>query len=228
MAGKNTAVFGIYPDRTTVEEASEHFLTAGFRSSDISVLFADNAGTKDFGHEKETKAPEGATIGGIIGLLAGGLLGWPIGTGMLGAGRFGGFEPMIALGPIFAALAAAAVGVVIGGIIGSVIGIGIPEYEAKRYGGRIRDGGILYSVHCDNSAWVKRAKSIMADTGAQDIASAAEKAGDFANTEKPMPRLRKSSGSLAIKAKDWSGDRVRHDDSFEDAQELPHGDNRDL
>lgn len=194
MAGKNTAVFGIYPDRTSIEEAVAHLRSAGFRSTDLSVLFPDNAGTKDFAHEKNTKAPEGATTGGVAGGIAGGVLGWLTGIGIL---AIPGIGPFVAAGPIVAALAGAGAVGTLGGIIGALVGMGIPEYEAKRYEGRIREGGILCSVHCDNSEWVKRAKAILEETGAQEIASSGEKPGDFANADKPMPRVRRAgSGSI--------------------------------
>jgi len=191
MAGKNTAVFGIYPSRTAVEEAVDHLRTAGFRSTDISVLFPDNQGTKDFAHEKNTKAPEGTTTGVISGGIAGGVLGWLTGIGAL---TIPGLGPLIAAGPILAALAGAGALGTVGGIIGALVGLGIPEYEAKRYEGRIREGGVLLSVHCDSSDWVKRAKDTLEQTGAQDIGSAGEKAGDFANADKPMPRVRTATG----------------------------------
>jgi hypothetical protein len=194
MSGKNTAVFGIYPDRFAVEEAVEHLRTAGFRSTDISVLFPDNQGTKDFAHEKNTKAPEGVTTGVVAGGIAGGVLGWLTGIGVL---AIPGLGPLIAAGPIIAALAGAGAVGTLGGIVGALTGMGIPEYEAKRYEGRIRDGGVLVSVHCDNSDWVKRGKEILEETGGQDIASAGEKAGDFANGDKPSPRVRGAgSGSI--------------------------------
>lgn len=195
MAAKNTAVFGIYPDRAAVEEAVEHLRSAGFRSTDISVLFPDNKGTKDFAHEKNTKAPEGATTGGVAGAISGGVLGWLTGIGAL---AIPGVGPFIAAGPIVAALAGAGAVGALGGIIGALVGMGIPEYEAKRYEGRIREGGVLLSVHCDSGDWVKRAKGILQQTGAQDIASAGEKSGDFANADKPLPRTRTAgSGGTA-------------------------------
>jgi hypothetical protein len=195
MSGKNTAVFGIYPDRFAVEEAVEHLRTAGFRNTDISVLFQDNQGTKDFAHEKNTKAPEGVTTGVVTGGIAGGVLGWLVGVGAL---AIPGLGPFIAAGPIVAALAGAGAVGTVGGIVGALAGMGIPEYEAKRYEGRIRDGGVLLSVHCDKSDWVKRAKEILHETGGQDIASEGEKAGDFANGDKPAPRVRGAgSGSIA-------------------------------
>jgi hypothetical protein len=187
MSTKNTAVFGIYPDRVAVEEGVEHLRRAGFRSTDISVLFPENKGTKDFAHEKNTKAPEGATSGVVAGGLAGGVLGWLTGIGAL---AIPGLGPFIAAGPIIAALAGAGAVGTLGGIIGGLVGMGIPEYEARRYEGRIREGGVLLSVHCDAGEWVTRAKDVLTTTGAQDIASAVEKRGDFANADKPMPRVR--------------------------------------
>ncbi len=187
MAGKNTAVFGIFPGRPAVEEAVDHLCGAGFRSTDISVLFQDNPGTKDFAHEKNTKAPEGATTGGIAGGAAGGVLGWLTGIGAL---TIPGLGPFIVAGPIVAALAGACAVGTLGGIIGALVGAGIPEYEAKRYEGRIREGGVLLSAHCDNSDWVRRAKDILAQAGGQHIGAAGEKSGDFANADRPTFRVR--------------------------------------
>jgi len=196
MAGKNTAVFGIYPTRAAVEEAVDQLRAAGFRGTDVSVLFSDNQGTKDFAHEKATKAPEGATTGAAAGGLAGGVLGWLTGIGAL---AIPGLGPLIAAGPIVAALAGAGALGAVGGMIGALAGMGIPEYEAKRYEGRIREGGVLLSVHCDNADWVKRAKDMLRQTGAQDIASAGEERGDYANTDKPMPRVRTAGGTETLR-----------------------------
>lgn len=185
MSGKNTAVFGIYPSYGAVERAVDALRTAGFRNTDISVLFPENVGTKDFAHEKGTKAPEGATTGAGTGAIVGGTLGWLAGIGAL---AIPGLGPFIAAGPIMAALAGAGVGGAVGGVAGALIGMGIPEYEAKRYEGRITKGGILLSVHSDNSDWTKKAKEILERTGAEDIASTGETKGDTQNTDKPMPR----------------------------------------
>jgi len=185
MAGKNTAVFGIYRDRTSVENAVDVLRQENFRNTDISVLFPENQGTKDFAHEKNTKAPEGAASGASSGAVIGGTLGWLTGIGAL---AIPGLGPFIAAGPIVAALAGVGVGGAIGGITGALIGMGIPEYEAKRYEGRVKEGGILLSVHCDDSNWTKRAKEILERTGAQDVSSTGEAGADFQRTDKPMPR----------------------------------------
>ncbi len=171
MTGKNTAVFGIYPNVTAVDNAVDALKAADFRNSDISVLFPENSGTRDFAHKKNTKAPEGATTGAGTGAVLGGGLGWLVGIGAL---AIPGLGPFIAAGPIVAALAGAGAGGAIGGIAGALIGMGIPEYEAKRYEGRVKDGGILLSVHSDNSDWTKKAKEILERTGAQDVSSSGE------------------------------------------------------
>jgi hypothetical protein len=191
MAGKNTSAFGIYPDQVTVGEAVDALKLAGFRNTDISVLFPENVGNKDFAHEKHTKAPEGAVAGASTGAIIGGALGWLAGIGML---AIPGIGPFIAAGPIVAALSGVGAGGAVGGFAGALIGIGIPEYEAKRYEGRIRGGGILISVHCDNSDWTKRAREVLEHTGASDISTASEAKADFNTTEKPLRRGR--TGSL--------------------------------
>lgn len=185
MAVKNIAVFGIYPDQLTAEDAVDTLKDAGFRTTDISVLFPDNQGTKDFAHEKHTKAPEAAVTGGSSGAIIGGALGWLAGIGALaipGAGAF------IAAGPLMATLGGIGVGSAIGGLTGALIGVGIPEYEAKRYEGRIKRGSILLSVHCDDADWARRAKNILTQTSAEDVASTGESKADFAMADKPMPR----------------------------------------
>jgi hypothetical protein len=182
---KNIAVFGIYPDQLTAEDAVDSLKNAGFRSADISVLFPDNQGTKDFAHEKHTKAPEGAVTGGSSGAVIGGALGWLAGIGAL---AIPGLGPFIAAGPIMGLLGGIGVGSAIGGLAGALIGLGMPEYEAKRYEGRIRRGGILLSVHCDNAEWSRRAKNILNQTGAEDVAATGESRADFAATDKPLPR----------------------------------------
>ncbi len=185
MAGKNTAAFGIYKTRVGAEEAVNALKAAEFRNTDISVLFPENEGTKDFAHEKNTKAPEGAATGAGTGAVLGGALGWLAGIGAL---AIPGVGPLIAAGPIMAALAGAGVGGTLGGLTGALVGMGIPEYEAKRYEGRVKEGGILLSVHCDDSKWTKRAKEILEQTGAEDVSSTGEASADFSKTDKPMQR----------------------------------------
>jgi hypothetical protein len=185
MAGKNTAVFGIYSSNTSVENTVDALRSAGFRNSDISVLFPEGAGTKEFAHEKNTKAPEGAATGAGTGVVLGGAMGWLLGIGAI---AIPGLGPFIAAGPIMDALAGAGVGGAVGGIAGALIGMGIPEYEAKRYEGRVKNGGILLSVHSDNSEWTKRAKEILKRTGAQDISSTGEAASDDTSENVRWPR----------------------------------------
>jgi hypothetical protein len=190
MAGKNTAVYGIYRTRTDAESAVDQLLSSGFRSEDISVLLQDNVGTKDFAHEKHTKAPEGTTTGVIAGGAVGGTLGLLAGVGAL---AIPGLGPFIAAGPIMATLAGLGSGGVVGGLIGALAGMGIPEFEAKRYEGRIKEGGILLSVHCDNGDWVGRAKDLLKRTGAEDVSSTGEASADYAKEDKP---LRKTAGTV--------------------------------
>jgi hypothetical protein len=185
MAGKNTAAFGIYSNRSMLESGVTALKNANFRNEDISILLPENIGTKDFGHEKATKAPEGATAGATTGGIAGGVLGWLAGIGAI---TIPGIGPFIAAGPIMGALAGVGAGGFAGGIAGSLIGIGIPEYEAKRYEGRIRSDGILLSVHCDNAEWTRKAKDILEQTGAEDISSTGESRADFLERDKPLPR----------------------------------------
>jgi hypothetical protein len=183
--GKNTAVFGIYRDRAQVERAVDSLIAAGFRAEDISVLLPSNVGTKDFAHEKHTKAPEGAAAGAGAGATIGGTLGILAGIGAL---AIPGFGPFIAAGPIMGALAGVGAGGVVGGLIGALVGMGIPEYEAKRYEGMVKEGHALLSVHCDSSDWVKRAKEVLESTGAEDISSAGEAGADYAKSDKPGVR----------------------------------------
>jgi len=184
---KNMSVFGIYTHRSYAEEAVDALRAANFRNTDISVLFPDNVGTKDFAHEHHTKAPEGTTAGATSGAVLGGVLGWLVGIGAL---AIPGVGPLLAAGPIVAALAGAGAVGVAGGIVGALVGLGIPEYEAKRYEGRVKNGGILLSVHCDSHDWIVKAKDILKHTGAEDIASASEASADFGKSDKPLPRTR--------------------------------------
>jgi len=181
MTGKNTAVFGIYPNASQAEYAVDRLIASGFASNDISVLLPDNKSSKDFAHEKNTKAPEGTTTGVTAGGAIGGTLGLLAGIGAL---AIPGLGPFIAAGPIMGALAGLGVGGAVGGLIGALVGMGIPEYEAKRYEGRIKEGGVLLSAHCDTSEEISRAKDLLKQTGAQDISSSGEASADHPAADK--------------------------------------------
>jgi hypothetical protein len=185
MSGKNTSVFGVYPTRDSADAAVDTLRTKGFRNTDISVLFPQNVGSKEFGHEKGTKSAEGAVAGGGTGAVIGGALGWLAGIGML---AIPGVGPFIAAGPIVATLAGMGAGGAIGGTTGALVGLGLPEYQAKRYEGRMRKGGILLSVHADDREWASKGKQVLEHTGAEDISSTGESRGDFANTDRPTAR----------------------------------------
>ena len=190
MAGKNTVVYGVFATRDMAENAVDQLLAAGFRNEDISVLLQDNTGTKDFAHEKATKAPEGTTTGAVTGGAIGGTLGLLAGIGAL---AIPGLGPFIAAGPIMGALAGVGSGGVVGGIVGALIGMGIPEFEAKRYEGRVKSGGILFSVHCDNGEWASKAKEILKRAGGEDVSSSGEASADYAKSDRPEPRVRSKS-----------------------------------
>jgi hypothetical protein len=194
-------VYGIYTNGEHAHEALEAIRAAGFRTEDISVLLPENVGSKDIGYEKHTKAPEKAATGAATAGLVGGALGWLAGAGVL---AIPGIGPLLAAGPIVAALAGFGAGSVLGGLTGALVGLGIPEYEAKRYEGRMRSGGALLSIHCDTDLWVDRARELLRHTGAEDIASAAEgtvRAKDQrpadepveADTTSPLPARRDES-----------------------------------
>ena len=191
MAGKNTAAFAIFPSRAEAETAVNELTAAGFSSQDVSVLMADKSGTRDFATEKNTKAPEGTATGAGVGGTIGGTLGLLAGIGAL---AIPGVGPLIAAGPIMATLAGVGVGGAVGGVVGALVGMGIPEYEAKRYEGMIREGRALLSVHCDSSDWVKRAKELLESTGADQISSAGEASADYAESD--VPGIRNTSGRL--------------------------------
>ena len=171
MANKNVAVFGIYATPGTAEAAVDHLIANGFTNSAISVLLPDDESTRAFAHEKATKAPEGTTTGAVTGGVIGGTLGLLAGIGSL---AIPGVGPLIAAGPIVATLAGAGAGGAVGSLVGALVGMGIPEYEAKRYEGAVKDGGTLLSVHCDTSEQVDAAKNALKSTGARDIASSSE------------------------------------------------------
>lgn len=166
-------VFGLLNDRQQAEQIVDRLKSVGFYPNDISMLFADTAGTKDFAIEHETKAPEGASTGVGAGFVIGGTLGWLAGIGTL---AIPGLGPFIAAGPIMAALSGAAVGTALGGIVGALVGMGMPEFEARRYESKIKNGNILISVHTEDSGGVDRATAILREFNAQDISTAAESA----------------------------------------------------
>ena len=174
MAGKNTAVFGIYPSAERAEQAVDSLIAAGFASTAISVLLPDTRSTKEFAHEKETKAPEGTTVGATTGGVVGGTLGVLAGIGAMAIPGVGHY---IADGAIMAGLAGLGVGGAVGGLVGALVGMGIPEYEAKRYEGRVKGGGTLLSVDCNSSDEGMRAKDLLRGSGAEDISSTSEASG---------------------------------------------------
>jgi len=187
MADKKTSVFGIYKTVMAAERGADALVAAGFSSADVSVLVPDQKGPKDFAHEKATKAPEGTTAGVTAGGLLGGSLGLLAGIGAL---AIPGLGPFIAAGPIMGALAGLGAGGAIGGLAGALIGMGMPEYEAKRYEGRVKDGGTLLSVHCATSEEIDRAKKVLERTGADDISSAGEASSDHPPYDRPTDRDR--------------------------------------
>ena len=185
----NKSVFCIATSRDMAETIVSQLKAAMFSSNDISVLFPDKETTRDFAHEKNTKAPEGAIAGASTGGVIGGVFGWVTGIGSL---MIPGIGVFIAAGPIVAALTGAAVGAAVGGIAGALIGLGIPEIEAKRYEGKINQGNLLISVHTEDSDEVSQAKEIFKAAGAQDICSTGESTADteagnrLAHSEEPL------------------------------------------
>jgi len=182
---KNTSVIGIYEDRTTVSDVIDVLLKGGYRTADISVLSSENQGSKDFGHEKHTKAAAGAGMGAAAGAVLGAAFAWFVSNQTV---SIAGLGPLVAAGPLLAALAGAGAGGALGWIVGLLAGLRLTEYVAKRYAGRIRRGGVLLSVHCDSPEWCARAKRTLKDTGARDISSAPEAAADYGTTDRPTDR----------------------------------------
>lgn len=203
MAGKNTAVYGIYMNVAQADQAADRLIASGFSNQDISVLMADKDASHQFAHEKNTKAPEGATTGVTTGGVIGGTLGVLAGIGAL---AIPGVGPLIAAGPIMAGLAGLGIGGAVGGLIGALVGMGIPEYEAKRYEGRVKDGGVLLSAHCNTSDEISRAKDILKATGAEDIASSGEKSASSHNVDTDNAN-RTGSTSLGTNDRDTFGNR---------------------
>jgi hypothetical protein len=184
MSGKQVGVFGIFSTRTSIDNAMDSLVRGGFPTSEISVLLPESlGGSKNMGTEKETKAPEGTAVGVTAGGVIGGTLGLLAGVGLL---AIPGLGPFIAAGPIMAGLAGLGVGGAVGGVTGALIGMGIPEFEAKRYEGRLQKGGILLSVHCDTGEEIKRAKVVLKSAGGEDISSTAESSGDTEKTDRDL------------------------------------------
>jgi hypothetical protein len=165
------AVICIVKNEATALQIVNRLQSAGFSGDDISVLFPDDGGSRDFAHEQNTKAPEGATAGGATGGLLGGIGGWLVGIGAL---AIPGLGPFVAAGPIMAALSGAAAGAALGGLTGALIGMGLPEYEAKQYEGKLREGNLLVSVHTDDSDQRRRAEEIFEEAGAEDVRTTGE------------------------------------------------------
>jgi hypothetical protein len=179
MDDKKTAVYGIYSSTSAAERAVDTLLQGGFTNNDISVLMPDRDSTREFAHENATKVPEGAATGAATGGAVGGTLGLLAGIGAL---AIPGVGPFIAAGPIVGALAGLGAGGAVGGLVGALIGMGIPEYEAKRYEGRVNDGGVLLSVHASTSDEVTLAKKLLEQTGAEDVSSSGEATVDVPAT----------------------------------------------
>jgi hypothetical protein len=182
MSSKKVGVFGIFSTRIAVDNAMDSLVRAGFPTSDISVLLPENlGGSKNMGTEKQTKAPEGTAVGVTAGGVIGGTLGLLAGVGLL---AIPGLGPFIAAGPIMAGLAGLGVGGAVGGVTGALIGMGIPEFEAKRYEGRLQKGEILLSVHCDTAEEIKRAKEVLKSAGGEDVSSTGESSVDVKKTDR--------------------------------------------
>ena len=167
----STSVICFTKSDTQAAEIIDHLRSSGFSASDISVLFPDKSGTRDFAHEHHTKAPEGAATGAGLGGLAGGAVGWLIGVGTL---AIPGLGPFIAAGPLMSALSGAAAGAAVGGLTGALAGLGFSEIEAKRYEGKLKEGNVLVAVHCEDGGEVESAKNIFRSNGAHDITSTTE------------------------------------------------------
>jgi hypothetical protein len=182
VAAKSRSVFGIFSSATETEQAVNALIADGFPSQDVSVLMPDQNSTRDFALHKDTKAPEGTTAGVTTGGVVGGALGVLVGLGALAVPGLG---PLLAAGPIVAGLAGLGAGGAVGGFIGALVGMGIPEFEARRYEGRVRDGGVLLSVHCETPGEILRAKEILRGSGAADISTSAEAAGETAPQSTP-------------------------------------------
>jgi hypothetical protein len=191
MPDKKVGVFGVYSTITAVDKATDSLIRAGFPNSDISVLMPESlGGPKNMGTEKATKAPEGTAAGVTAGGVIGGSLGVLAGIGLL---AIPGLGPFIAAGPIMAGLAGLGVGGAVGGFTGALVGMGIPEFEAKRYEGRLQKGGVLLSVHCATSEEIKRAKEVLKTTNAEDISSTGETSVDNKQTDREAAKAARAT-----------------------------------
>ncbi|WP_409479861.1 quinol:electron acceptor oxidoreductase subunit ActD [Pseudobdellovibrio sp. HCB154] len=191
----NKVVYGLFETRAALETAVGRLKAEGFLSSDISALLPTVEGSKEFAHEKETKAPEGAAAGAAGGAVLGGALGWLAGIGTL---AIPGLGPFVAAGPILATLGGAGVGGALGGIAGALVGMGIPEYEAKRFESSVKEGGMLLSVHAGQGEWVEKAKAIFKECGAHDVSSTSEEKGEYKD---------KTDSLFGSKSKDTSSEK---------------------
>jgi hypothetical protein len=228
MSTRNIAAFGIYTDQVGATEAMDSFVRTGFRNEDIAIISQHNTGSKDFGHVRHTKAPAMAAAGATLGALVGGLLGWLASAGTFGVVAW--LAPFLAAEPVGTVLSGIGAGSVLGLLIGALAGVSIPVYEARRYDGRIRNGGSLLSVHCDNCDWMKRAEDTLRETGAKGIGTRAEARADFGSGRKPLPRARTAgivdhqlttSASAApgsIPRDAALGENTSHDESLQTAQ----------
>jgi len=226
MAGKNTAVFGIFETRAHAERAVDQLNRAGFSTQDISVLMSDKDSSHQFAAEKNTKAPEAAAAGASVGGGVGGAVGLLAGLGAL---AIPGVGPLIAAGPIMGALAGLGVGGAVGGLVGGLVGMGIPEYEAKRYEGRVKDGGVLLSVHCDRSEEVSAAKDVLKAAGAEDISSAGEKSVSThgVDTDRRTDNYTgRSANTNDVETTQWKRDEFDKDVNRDVLPEVPSTRNR--
>jgi len=203
MAGKNTAVFGMFRSRSDAEQAVDGLISAGYRTDDVSVLAPDRRATHELATEKNTKAPEGTATGATAGGAIGGTLGLLAGIGAL---AIPGLGPFIAAGPIMGLLAGVGAGAATGGLVGALVGMGIPEYEAKRYEGQVKDGGVLVSIHCDNSDSVGRAKDVLRRMGADDISSAGEKSVSTHGVQTDRSGSPRTGGSGDFAGREYESD----------------------
>lgn len=226
MSKRNIAAFGIYADQISATEAMDSFMRTGFRNEDIAILPQHNAGSKDFGHVRHTKASTMAAAGAALGVLIGGVFGWLVSVGTFGS--IPRLAPFLSAEPLGTVLSGVGAGTILGLLIGAMAGLAVPVYEARRYDGRIRNGGILLSVHCDNGDWIKRAEDMLRETGAKGIGTRAEARADFGSGRKPLPRMRTSgivdhplntsAATVSISRDLAVGENTSHDETLETAR----------